>query len=124
MLAELLKSVAQSADRIADWMTSDDPALHQQAHEEQLKLRRMIDGVPTDDAAEAESAWLQAQRDIMARTVAARFKKELTSPYGDPAAFIERFQDLNRHTGALEQDEEQELVTSLLRTLTEISGRH
>jgi hypothetical protein len=54
--------------------------LHSQADNEQAKLQHMIETASNDDAAEAESAWTQAQQQIMARTVTTRFKKELRSP--------------------------------------------
>lgn len=96
---DVSEGIARSSDRIANWQASDDPQLHAQADDEQVKLGLMIDGAKNDGTltdTEAQSAHIMAQRSITEQTVTYRFKNEMNNPHGDPVAFIQRLQDANR----------------------------
>lgn len=96
---DVSEGIARSTDRIANWMSSNDPVLHAQAEDEQVSLSLMIDGAKNDGTiteTEAASAHIAAQRSITEQTIGYRFKNELNNPYGDPVGFIERLQAANR----------------------------
>lgn len=117
---DVSEGIARSTDRIANWQASDDPTLHAQADDEQVKLGLMIDGAKGDGTlsqTEADSAHIMAQRSITEQTVTYRFKNEMNNPYGDPVAFIQRLQDANRTSETLDPQEESKLVTTLFETL-------
>lgn len=117
---DVSEGVARSTDRIANWMASDDPTLHAQADDEQVKLGLMIDGAMKDGTlseTEAASAHIMAQRSITSQIATAHFKNELNNPYGDPVGFIERLQERNKSDNTLDPQEEQKLVTTLFETL-------
>lgn len=117
---DVSEGIARSTDRIANWQASDDPQLHAQAADEQVKLHLMIDGAKNDGTlsdTEAGSAHIMAQRAITEQTVTYRFKNEMNNPYGDPVAFIQRLQDANRTSETLDPDEEKKLVSTLFETL-------
>lgn len=114
------EGVSRSTDRISNWQASDDPELHAQAADEQVKLGLMIDGAKGDGTitdTEAASAHIAALRAITEQTVTYRFKNEMNNPYGDPVGFIQRLQDANRTSNVLDPDEEKKLVSTLFETL-------
>lgn len=116
------EGIARSTDRIAQLNTQDDPVSAQQAEEEQVKLNLLIDGAVNSGTltkVEAGAMHISSQRQIVAQSVSARFDKELTSPYGNPVAFIERFKEANKKSEALSPAEEAKLEDKLMANLRE-----
>lgn len=120
--SDVSEGIAQSTDRIARALASNDPAQHVQADEEQVRLNLLIDGAHNDGtltASEAASVRKQTQKAITQQTVTARFRNELENPYGDPVGFIQRLKEMNKTSEALLPAEEDKLVDSLLSELRE-----
>jgi hypothetical protein len=116
------EGVMRSVDRIANLRASDDPEMHAQAEEEDLKLSLLIDSAVADgtiSAAEGNVAHLNAQRAVVKQTVVSRFQRELDNPYGNPLKFIERLREANKTSEALPPEEEEKLNDALLAELRE-----
>lgn len=118
--ADTAEGVERSIDRIATLYASNDPRDYELALEEEAKLNLLIDGARNDQTiSPTEWAALKksSQRKITQQTVAARFRNELNSPYGNPVDFIERLKKENVTSEALSPTEEAELVDHLVSEL-------
>lgn len=116
------EGILRATDKVAQLRASDDPALSDQADEEQAKLNLLIDGARNDGTiseVEATALYRDSQRSITKQTVLARFDKELQSPYGSPVDFIERLKEINKASDVLPPDEEDKLGDALLARLRE-----
>lgn len=120
--ADVQEGITRAIDRIATLRASDDPNDGLRAELEQEKLTMLIDGAiasGTISEIEGVAAHKKSQRDITAQTVIARFRRELTNPYGDPVGFIQKLKAANVSSEALPPDEEEKLVDHLLGELVE-----
>lgn len=120
--ADVAEGVERGVDRLANYMASDDPADYARAAEEQAKLDLLIDGAlstNTITATEHKTLIKKTQRQVVAQTVVARFRKTLDSAYGNPAEFIEKLKAENAKSEALPPSEEDALVDKLLGELRE-----
>lgn len=116
------EGIGRAVDRIGQLRATDNPADFAQAEEEQVKLNLLIDGAMADGTlsrTEGEALHLDAAREVVKKTVTARFAREFDSPYGDPVGFIERLREANKNSEALPPEEEAKLQDSLLAELRE-----
>jgi hypothetical protein len=120
--ADMQEGVERSIDRIATLSAEDDPVSYEQAAEEEAKLGLMIDGGVNDGtitATEGLALHKKAGREIFSQTVSARFRRVLDSPTGSPVEFIEKLRVENKKNEALSPKEEDELIDTLLKDLSE-----
>lgn len=116
------EGINQIVDRLGRLRASDDPALMEQADEEEAKLNLLIDGAANDGTLsiiEAQALKVDAARSVVKATVSARFARELDNPYGDPVGFIEKLREANKKSEALPPEEEAKLMDGLLADLRE-----
>lgn len=100
----------------------DEPEAYKQSLIEEGKLVSLLDGALADGTiskAEHRTAIRKAQKGIIRETVVARFRNELSSPYGDPIGFIEDLKEANRTEQSLTPEEEQQLEGLLFAELRE-----
>jgi hypothetical protein len=120
--ADVSEGLTRSTDRLAQLRASNDPALHAQADEEQVKIDLMIDGAVRDGTIsklEGGSLKVDSMRATTAQTMSYRFKGELNNPYGNPVKFIMDLKEYNKTNETLPPDEEDKLVAALLNDLQE-----
>jgi hypothetical protein len=125
--ADVAEGIERAVENIANLYASTDPNDFALVEEEEAKLRLLLDGARGDRTiTDVEWAALndKTQRQIVAKTVVARFRQELESPYGNPVDFIERVKKENIKSEALSPSEEAELVDQLISELQQYNALH
>ncbi len=122
---DVVEGVMRGTDRLAQLRASNDPALYEQAAEEEIKLDMLIDAAVRDgtySAVEGAALRVESTRRATQQVAMYRFKDELENPYGDPVAFIENLREINKTSNALPPDEEEKLLDGMFRELQQYNA--
>jgi hypothetical protein len=120
--ADVSEGIVRSTDRLAQLRASNDPALFEQANEEEIKVDMLIEAAVNDgtlSAVEGAALRVDSTRRATQQVAMYRFKNELDNPYGDPVSFIENLRNVNKTSNALPPDEEEKLLNSMMQELQE-----